>query len=128
MNEKRRERSLGNNDEDCVFLDFPFNAQSRNLDALVHAKKTITYGKYGQTLSIWMASHVGVHNATEFLSIYGTRSGRSGGAIVACDAHVPTRLWQKHGGCSLDVKWRDVPHNKQYRHAVGRAVILHRFD
>lgn len=47
--------------------------------------------------------------------------------LLLAMAVVPTKRWQKHGGWSSDIKWRYVQHNKQYRKAIGRA-ILHRTD
>lgn len=73
-----------------------------------------------------MASHVGVQNAAEFLTIYyGTKSGRTGGATAACNIGVPDALlWQQDGGWKFDVKRRYVQHNKKKRQAVGRAILL----
>ena len=39
-----RERSPAGKSDDFVFLNFPFNANSRNLDAPIHTRQAITYG------------------------------------------------------------------------------------
>ena len=116
-------RSPANSADDFVFLNFPFNANSRNLDAPVHTRQAIAYGQYRKALSIWMPVHVGVQNASEFLKLYGTKSGRAGGATAACNAGVPDALWQQHGGWRSDVKWRYVQHDRQSRRTVGQAIL-----
>ena len=116
-------RSPANNADDFVFLNFPFNENSRNLDAPVHTRQAIAYGQYRKALSIWMPVHVGVQNASEFLRLYGTKSGRAGGATAACNAGVPDALWQQHGGWRSDVKWRYVQHDRRSRQAVGQAIL-----
>ena len=117
-----RQRSPAGKGDDFVFLNFPFTANSRNLDAPVHTRQAITYGQYRKALSIWMPAHVGVQNASEFLKLYGTKSGRAGGATAACNAGVPDALWQ-HGGWRSDVKWRYVQHDRKSRQAVGQAIL-----
>ena len=75
-----QDRSPAPRDSDFVFLDFPFTSTAGCLDAEVHETKAITYGKYRKALSQWMAPYVGKLNAQAFLSSFGTKSGRSGGA------------------------------------------------
>jgi hypothetical protein len=118
-----KERSPAGKEDDFVFLNFPFNANSRNLDAPVHTRQAISYGQYRKALSIWMPAHVGVQNASEFLKLYGTKSGRAGGATAACNAGVPDAVWQRHGGWRSDVKWRYVQPDRQSTQAVGMAIL-----
>ncbi len=87
-----KQRSPANKEDYFVFVNFPFNAHSRNLDAPVQTKKAIAYGQYRQALSFWMASHVGVQNATLFLKICGTISRRASGATAACNVDVHDAL------------------------------------
>ena len=64
--------------EDYVFLDFPMNKQSSNIDATVHEKKHILYNTYKKALAACMPGYVGAENAEEFLRRFGTNSGRAG--------------------------------------------------
>jgi hypothetical protein len=82
--EQWKDRSPTNKGKDSVFLNFPFNDKSCDLDAPVHLHQAIQYGQYRKTLSIWMPAHVCVQNATEFLALYGTKSGRARGATATC--------------------------------------------
>ena len=82
--EQWKDRSPANKGKDFVFLNFPFNDKSCDLDAPVHLHQAIQYGQYRKTLSIWMPAHVCVQNATEFLALYGTKSGRARGATATC--------------------------------------------
>ena len=67
-------------------MDFPLTDTAKCLDADVHVSKAISYAKYRKALSLWMAPYVGSLNAQAFLSIFGTKSGRAGGASAACNA------------------------------------------
>ena len=70
-----------------------------NRNAVVYNKKAISYERYRKALvSLCMAPHVGATNALEFLQFFGSKSGRVGGATAACNAGIPTDVWQAHGG------------------------------
>ena len=68
-------------------------------------------------------TNVGVTNANEFLRLYGTKSGRVGGATAARSASVPADAWQAHGGWKSDVSHRYTVHDKRSRQLVGLAIL-----
>ena len=116
-------RSPASGDDDFVFMDFPLTVSAQCLDADVHVTKAISYAKYRKALSLWMAPYVGSLNAQAFLSIFGTKSGRAGGASAACNAGVPTTAWQEQGGWKTDVCFRYIQRSAASRQAVGRAIM-----
>lgn len=119
-----KQRSLANKEDDFVFLNFPFNANSRNVDGHVHIKQAISYNQYRKALSIWMPADVGVQHAAKFLKLYGTKSRQAGGATTTWNTRIPNALiWKQHGGWKSYVKWRYVQHDKKRRQAGGQAIL-----
>ncbi len=104
-------------------MDFPFTKTAGCLDAKVHETKAITYGKQRKALSQWMAPYVGKLNAPAFLSTFGTKFGRAGGASAACNSGLPKEIWQEQGGWKTDVRFRYVQRSKTAKQAVGRAIM-----
>ena len=104
-------------------MDFPLTDKAKCLDADVHVSKAISYAKYRKALSLWMAPYVRSLNAQAFLSIFGTKFGRAGGASAACNAGVPTATWQEQGGWKTDVSFRYIQRSTAAKQAVGRAIM-----
>ena len=71
-----------------------------------------------------MPGYVGAENAEEFLTRFGTKSGRAGGATAAIDAGVPREDVQAHGGWTSDAVDRYVTRNTERKLRVGKAVLL----
>ena len=81
-----------------IFLNFPLTTKSEDIDADIDNKVHISYSAYRNALSRWMPPFVGAANAEPFLQLYGTKSGRAGGATaVAYKAGVPEVEWKAHG-------------------------------
>ncbi len=65
----------------------------------------IKYAQYIRYLSLWFGEVLGI-STKEFKSLYGSQSGRSGGASSASNADIDLELWGHHGDwASFKTKW-----------------------
>ena len=71
-----------------IFLNFPLTTKSEDIVAGIDDKVPISYSTYKNALSKWMPPFAGAADAEQFLQLYGTKSGRAGGATAACKAGV----------------------------------------
>ena len=65
----------------------------------------ITYSQPSTCLSLWFGGVMGI-SPTEFLSRYGSQSGRSGGASASSNAGIPLELWGHHGNWKSEATQR----------------------
>jgi hypothetical protein len=88
---------IGKDNSTPIFHGFN-GSHVRNLsgDTTPHVY-SITFGKYSRFLSQWFGTLMEI-SAKYFVSVYGSHSGRIGGAPAAANANVPMERWGQHMG------------------------------
>ena len=76
----------------------------------------ISYSQYQRYLSQWLGPILGL-SAKEFLSQFGTQSGRSGGASAAANAGIPMERWGQHGS------WHSLSAQRAYMQLSEENIL-----
>ncbi len=83
---------MGQNDDAYVFRGLNGRLVKNNPERTSPGNECIRYAQYSTLLALWIGGVMEI-SSTEFLSLYGSRSGRNGGASTASNAGIPMELW-----------------------------------
>ena len=89
-------RHTGESEDAFVFRGFNGRLVKKSPERTSPGNECITYAQLSTCLSLWFGGLMGIP-PTEFLSRYGSQSGRNGGASAASNAGIPLELWGQHG-------------------------------
>jgi hypothetical protein len=76
----------------------------------------IQYDQYVRYLSLWFGEVLGI-STQEFKVLYGSQSGRSGGALATSNAGIPLELWGHHGD------WETYKSQKRYTKKISKQIF-----
>ena len=85
------------NDDAFVFRGVNGRLVKKSRERTSPGNECITYAQFSTCLALWFGGVMGIVSPTEFLSRYGSRSGRNEGASAASKAGFPLELWGQHG-------------------------------
>ena len=77
--------------EDFIFRDLNGRFVIKSLEKTVPGPNFISYAQFSKYLAIWFGASLGL-SPNEFSIVYGSQSGRSGGASAASNAGVSMEL------------------------------------
>ncbi len=85
-------RHTGESEDAFVFRGFNGRLVKKSPERTSPGNACITYAQFSTSLALWFWGVMGLF-PTEFLSRYGSQSGRSGGASATSNAGIPLELW-----------------------------------
>jgi len=86
----------GESEDAYVFRGFNGRLVKKSPDKTSPRNECITCAQFSTFISLWLRGAMGI-SPTKFHSLYGSQSGRNGGASAASNAGIPLALWGQHG-------------------------------
>jgi hypothetical protein len=89
-------RHMGESNDAFVYKGFTRRLAKKSPERISPGEECIKYAQFSTCLSLWFGGVMGI-SPSEFLSRYGSQSGRNGGASVASNTGIPLKIWGQHG-------------------------------